>query len=292
MQRSGRGVSRARPAHRHRPRDARRAIPDAAVGRWIAPRRRLADGPGERRPLPLKPTGAHRGGPSAAAPGRRTSSMPTTRARIRSPSSTARGKPVVVSRRVAFPLKTGFPSRWKYGRAAHYLAVSRFVAAELTAAGVPADKISVVHDAVKPAQPVRPRSRRKPLVPRADPRPCRPQERRRPGGRGVPGSRPGSDVRVELVGRPARSRCFRLSLGVRRAGLRHPAGDGRRSARRRLRRRGHPRAGASRANRPARGKRRRQRRRGAAPPASGPRPPPALGVRRPRQGARRTSAIL
>ena len=66
------------------------------------------------------------------------------------------GKPVVVSRRVAFPLKTGLPSRWKYGRAAHYLAVSRFVAAELTAAGVPADKISVVRDAVKPAQPVRP----------------------------------------------------------------------------------------------------------------------------------------
>ncbi len=65
------------------------------------------------------------------------------------------GKPVVVSRRVAFPVKTGFLSRWKYGRAAHYLAVSRFVAAELTAAGVAADKISVVHDAVNPDRPVR-----------------------------------------------------------------------------------------------------------------------------------------
>lgn len=66
------------------------------------------------------------------------------------------GKPVVVSRRVAFPIQTGLLSRWKYARAAHYLAVSRFVAAELAAAGVAADRISVVRDAVKPAASARP----------------------------------------------------------------------------------------------------------------------------------------
>lgn len=69
------------------------------------------------------------------------------------------GKPVVVSRRVAFPIKTGFLSRWKYSRAAHYLAVSRFVAAQLTAAGIPEDKISVVYDAVQAVRPVRPEAR-------------------------------------------------------------------------------------------------------------------------------------
>lgn len=57
-------------------------------------------------------------------------------------------KPVVVSRRVAFPVRRGFASRWKYKRAAHYIAVSRFVRDVLLDAGVPADKISVVYDGV------------------------------------------------------------------------------------------------------------------------------------------------
>jgi hypothetical protein len=52
--------------------------------------------------------------------------------------------PVVVSRRVAFPIR----SRWKYGRADCYLAVSQFVAAELARAGVPEAKIRVVPDGV------------------------------------------------------------------------------------------------------------------------------------------------
>jgi glycosyltransferase involved in cell wall biosynthesis len=52
----------------------------------------------------------------------------------------------VVSRRVAFPVKRGFLSHWKYTRAARYLAVSRFVASELERAGVPAAKIDVVYD--------------------------------------------------------------------------------------------------------------------------------------------------
>jgi glycosyltransferase involved in cell wall biosynthesis len=61
--------------------------------------------------------------------------------------------PLVVSRRVAFPIQQGFLSRWKYGRAARYLAVSRYVAAQLEAAGVPAERIAVVYDGV----PVEPR---------------------------------------------------------------------------------------------------------------------------------------
>lgn len=61
--------------------------------------------------------------------------------------------PLVVSRRVAFPVKRGIFSRWKYRRAALYLAVSRAVASELQQAGVPGSKIRVVHDAVPlPAQ--------------------------------------------------------------------------------------------------------------------------------------------
>ncbi len=56
--------------------------------------------------------------------------------------------PIVVARRVAFPVKQGRLSRWKYGRAAHFIAVSKFVAGRLMEAGVPANKISVVHDGV------------------------------------------------------------------------------------------------------------------------------------------------
>ena len=48
--------------------------------------------------------------------------MRTMRAATRS-ARIVRGAPLVVSRRVAFPVG----SRWKYGRARHYLAVSEFV---------------------------------------------------------------------------------------------------------------------------------------------------------------------
>ena len=54
------------------------------------------------------------------------------------------GPPLVVARRVAFPVG----SRWKYGRAAKYIAVSEFVKAVLIAGGVPEEKISVVYDGV------------------------------------------------------------------------------------------------------------------------------------------------
>jgi len=56
--------------------------------------------------------------------------------------------PVVVARRVAFPIRQGWLSRWKYRRAAHFIAVSQFVAERLIEAGVPDRQISVVHDGV------------------------------------------------------------------------------------------------------------------------------------------------
>jgi hypothetical protein len=56
----------------------------------------------------------------------------------------AGGDRLLVSRRVAFPPG----SRWKYGRARHYLAVSEFVKTVLASAGVPEDRISVVYDGV------------------------------------------------------------------------------------------------------------------------------------------------
>jgi glycosyltransferase involved in cell wall biosynthesis len=52
--------------------------------------------------------------------------------------------PLVVSRRVTFPVG----SRWKYGRARRYLAVSDFVKSVLIAGGVPPEKIAVVYDGV------------------------------------------------------------------------------------------------------------------------------------------------
>jgi glycosyltransferase involved in cell wall biosynthesis len=56
--------------------------------------------------------------------------------------------PVIVARRVAFPVKQGWLSRWKYRRASHFIGVSQFVARMLMDAGVPAEKISIVHDGV------------------------------------------------------------------------------------------------------------------------------------------------
>lgn len=57
-------------------------------------------------------------------------------------------KSFVVSRRVAFPVHRSGASRWKYSRAKRFLAVSRFVAEQLYAAGIPADRVDIVYDAV------------------------------------------------------------------------------------------------------------------------------------------------
>jgi glycosyltransferase involved in cell wall biosynthesis len=56
--------------------------------------------------------------------------------------------PFVVSRRVAFPVRDSAISRWKYGRAALFLAVSRHVAIGLRNAGVEERRIEVVYDGV------------------------------------------------------------------------------------------------------------------------------------------------
>jgi len=56
--------------------------------------------------------------------------------------------PFVVSRRVAFPVNTHWLARWKYRRAALFLAVSQAVRCRLEEAGVPPAKIAVVPDGV------------------------------------------------------------------------------------------------------------------------------------------------
>ena len=63
------------------------------------------------------------------------------------------GAPLVVSRRVAFPIKTGMASRWKYGRAQLFLAVSKFVANGLAQAGIAESRVRVVYDGV-PIPPI------------------------------------------------------------------------------------------------------------------------------------------
>jgi glycosyltransferase involved in cell wall biosynthesis len=68
--------------------------------------------------------------------------------------------PLVVSRRVAFPVKRGFFSLWKYTRAAQYIAVSNYVAARLMDAGIRGAKIRVVHDGVPIPEPARPQAGR------------------------------------------------------------------------------------------------------------------------------------
>jgi hypothetical protein len=58
------------------------------------------------------------------------------------------GKLIVVSRRVAFPVRRGVASRVKYGRAAHYIAVSQYVKRTLLEAKIEEERITVVYDGV------------------------------------------------------------------------------------------------------------------------------------------------
>lgn len=69
-------------------------------------------------------------------------------ARAHTLAAIAGGSPLVVSRRVGFPVKRSLPSQWKYSRGTLYLAVSRFVTARLMEAGVAEERIRVVHDGV------------------------------------------------------------------------------------------------------------------------------------------------
>ena len=70
-------------------------------------------------------------------------------ARSHSWAASLGGAPLVVSRRVAFPIKTGALSRWKYAQPARFIAVSRFVKERLIDASVPEEKIDVVYDGVR-----------------------------------------------------------------------------------------------------------------------------------------------
>jgi glycosyltransferase involved in cell wall biosynthesis len=72
-------------------------------------------------------------------------------ARSHTVAALASKRAFLVSRRVAFPVSRTFASRWKYGRAARFLAVSECVAEQLRLAGVPAGKIDIVFDGVEPA---------------------------------------------------------------------------------------------------------------------------------------------
>jgi hypothetical protein len=72
-------------------------------------------------------------------------------ARGHSLGAIVRGAPLIVSRRVAFPIggeRGRIGSKWKYGRAARYIAVSEFVKSVLVQGGVPEQKISVAYDGV------------------------------------------------------------------------------------------------------------------------------------------------
>ena len=55
----------------------------------------------------------------------------------------------VTSRRVAFAVGGSPLSQWKYARARRYLAVSHFVAEQLSRGGIPDDWIDVIYDAVR-----------------------------------------------------------------------------------------------------------------------------------------------
>jgi glycosyltransferase involved in cell wall biosynthesis len=62
-------------------------------------------------------------------------------------AATTVAAPLIVSRRVGFPVRGGL-SRWKYGRARHFIAVSNYVKSVLIAGGVEKEKITVVYDGV------------------------------------------------------------------------------------------------------------------------------------------------
>jgi glycosyltransferase involved in cell wall biosynthesis len=62
--------------------------------------------------------------------------------------------PLVVSRRVAFAVRSSAVSRWKYRVPVLFLAVSRYVAERLKSAGIPDERIAIVYDGVPvPAEP-------------------------------------------------------------------------------------------------------------------------------------------
>jgi glycosyltransferase involved in cell wall biosynthesis len=71
-------------------------------------------------------------------------------ARAHSQAALWKRAPLVVARRVAFPIGAGLASRWKYRRADRFIAVSNHVADVLAEAGVDSSRIRVVYDGVPP----------------------------------------------------------------------------------------------------------------------------------------------
>ena len=61
-------------------------------------------------------------------------------------AAAAFAEPLVVSRRVAFPVRRSPASRWTYSRPRRFLAISKHVKQMLLAAGVPENRIRVVYD--------------------------------------------------------------------------------------------------------------------------------------------------
>ena len=97
------------------------------------------------RGLRTEPLGWMRG----AAEGRRHDVVHAHDARSHTMAAIMGGAPLVVSRRVAFPIR----SRWKYERAERYIAVSEHVKGILIEGGTEAAKIEVIPDGV-PLLPV------------------------------------------------------------------------------------------------------------------------------------------
>lgn len=64
-------------------------------------------------------------------------------------ASVATRVPLVVSRRVAFPLRHSLASAWKYRRTSRLIAISQAVKRELRNAGISGAKIDVVYDGVE-----------------------------------------------------------------------------------------------------------------------------------------------
>lgn len=93
-------------------------------------------------------------------------------ARSHTIAALAANSPFVVSRRVAFPLRTGWLSRWKYSKPRRFLAISAYVARQLRDYGIPEDRIGIVYDGV-PVEPAPPHHGDQLIAPAwNDPRKC------------------------------------------------------------------------------------------------------------------------
>jgi glycosyltransferase involved in cell wall biosynthesis len=87
--------------------------------------------------------------PHLVALGRRHDVVHAHDARAHTMAAIAGGAPLVVARRVAFGVRKGIGSRWKYWRARRFVAVSEYVKRVLVEGGAaPAGKIDVVYDGV------------------------------------------------------------------------------------------------------------------------------------------------